>query len=145
VPCGRLSSPAELDCATGELIRSPSGRQTKWDESHFFRYENLDAVPKRTNATNGSGNKRVANGESTHRPVIANVSATALQPVPTCRSIPTTAAFGTGAWIAQTFSLTSLRARVAPIYARNAACKGPLSSVFLVQFTASTLFRVRVR
>jgi len=42
-----LSSPAELDCATGELIRSPSGRQTKWDQSHFFRYEDLDAVAQR--------------------------------------------------------------------------------------------------
>jgi outer membrane protein assembly factor BamB len=44
VPCGRLSSAAELDCATGELIGLPTGRQTAWDESHFFRYEDLDAA-----------------------------------------------------------------------------------------------------
>jgi outer membrane protein assembly factor BamB len=47
VPCGRLSGAAELDCATGELIRVPSGKKAEWDESHFFRYEDLDAAARR--------------------------------------------------------------------------------------------------
>ncbi len=33
----------------------------------------LDVVLRPNKAMNGSGNKRVGNGESTHRPVIANV------------------------------------------------------------------------
>jgi len=44
VPCGRLSSPAEFDCTTGRHLQLPSGKKSEWDESHFFRYEDLDAV-----------------------------------------------------------------------------------------------------
>ncbi|MHC4402969.1 MAG: outer membrane protein assembly factor BamB family protein [Planctomycetota bacterium] len=44
VPCGRLTGAAELDCETGELLKMPDGKKSNWARSHFFRYEDLDAI-----------------------------------------------------------------------------------------------------